>query len=250
MNQDSAPGRASSAAYRTCTEAKMNDLFEQIRIYSASNDISIEEAKKQLLERGQVDKWEIIPLEGKDAQVGDTFTSEHPPQVVCISRIIGERTYIDTVLVTVTDFEDGQKNFEIVTYMQRETNLVTHSGDKIVDYGLLHSICFKQSNQPMKAYVVSTPWKDRKSLPVKEVKHSNSILEIRTENETENNTELKRTVIPQDYDGTTDEQTACVNAKVSYDGELWTVTIERKPIKGFASDPDKLIEEIKKLENN
>jgi len=250
MNIDSVPGRASSAAYRACTEDAISNIFKQIRIYSATNNISMEEARKKLLEGGQVDKWEIIPLEGKDAQVGDTFTSEHPPQVVCISRI-KESVYNDTVVVIYTVSEDDQKKFEIVTYMRKKTNsnLVTHSGDIGVDYGLQHIICFKQPNQPnqpMEAYIISTPWKGGKSLPVRELEDSNPIFEIRTEN----NTELKRTVIPQDYDGTTDEQTACVNAKVSYNGELWTVTIERKPIKGFASDPDTLIEEIKKLENN
>lgn len=248
MNSSEGPGRATSTAYRANTADEINNCFESIRLFSENNGISIKEAKEQLLEQGNIDKWSIIPLVDSDAQVNDTFTSDKTPVIVCASLLCNrQQLYNDTIVVGVYE-ENGQTKFQIVTYSEKRTKYITHSGDINTSYGLQHVISFLPLNQPLKAFVISAPWLNGGSLPVKTLEPTNPILEIRTENTTETHEpKLTRTVIPQDYSDTTYEQTACVNAEIIFDGELWTVTITRNPIKGFASNPKLLTEEINRL---
>jgi hypothetical protein len=170
-------------------------------------------------------------LEGYDSKLGDKYTATNL-SICCISKLT-QGIYNDTLCV---------HGDSIVTYKSTFSLQNTHSGDKKVKYGLEHVISFNSENFTEKAYVISSPWINRKSAEVSTLFDTDPILEIRAK---ESNV-LRRYVIPQDY-SESDDHTACINAIVEYVNGKWEVTICRKFIYGFADDLDKIKESIKDL---
>jgi hypothetical protein len=250
MNIDSAPGRACSAAYRAATCEDVNDVIdkfaENVRIFSIQHNITEAKATEMLTKNNDFDKWAFISPEPSDSNVGDTFTSNIPPTIVCAS-LKKDGVYNDTLAISIS--QDGTYN--AATYKYSGLGL-RHSGDTHTRYGLEHKIDnINEANKTI--YIISAPWINGCKGPVNILYSTQPILEIRTENierEGEEETSiLKKMIIPHDY-SKSNEKTACINAIIRYDKGKWTTTIERIFIEGYADDIPKLIEEIKTLENN
>jgi len=230
--------RVSSVDYRESSQVEYDNASELIesnkkkaKIISERNSISLDEAYSQFLPDFDDILVKSTRLEGYDSKLGDKYTATNL-SICCISKLT-QGIYNDTLCV---------HGDSIVTYKSTFSLQNTHSGDKKVKYGLEHVISFNSENFTEKAYVISSPWINRKSAEVSTLFDTDPILEIRAK---ESNV-LRRYVIPQDY-SESDNHTACINAIVEYINGKWEVTICRKFIYGFADDLDKIKESIKAL---
>ena len=237
-----------SQAFRVSSEhdshatQSMFDTFDMsVRTYSKSHNVSLSEARKQVIPGYDDDRWNLIRLEGYDSKVGDTITSSKVS--VCCNSLFENQLYNDTFAVGFKKFlipgDDSDVTMFNVTYNKMNSPYFTHSGDEFPEYGLRHRISILDDIDT--TYILSAAWNKSKPRPLSTLDETKPILEIRTEDEDENNqdqpTILKRYILPQDY-GRSGDSTACVNAKITYDKDTkkYTVTLCRDFIKGFADD--------------
>lgn len=247
-NTDSTPPTSKQFRNTSMTEflhqqTIVQTLTPQATLYSATHNVSLDEAFTQLAP--EYDRWKNVRLEGYDSRVGDVITGQSIT-IVCNS-LLKNGLYNDTIGIhfdTVNRNEFDANNSCVVTYNQRETWVMSHSGDKTSQYGLEHVIELDWTHF-RKGYVISAPWLSNCPRPIATLAETNPVLEIRTETDGV----LKRFVIPQDYNEGNDK-TACVNCEIVYNSGLWTVTIRRDFIMGFANDTGSLIRDIVALHDN
>lgn len=238
----------SSSAYRSSAKsdsvqqnAKRKLFEESAQIYSQQNNVSMDQAYKVFID--DYDEWKDVTIDDIDLQVGTTLKAAKM-EMCCNSRVYNQ-LYNDTIAVGYKndEKEPGSESDKIcVTYKKKVDRTMTHSGDKLVDYGLRHIIRFTDDFQST-VFIISSPWLNGHSTNVAELDKTDPILEIRVE---DGNGVKKRYVIPQDYTQGF-RYTACVNAVIKKDKNEWQVTIRRDFINGFADDPETLIENVQRI---
>ena len=235
-----------SATISTLKQQKqMQENYELAYSYSQNHNVDIDDAYKQFIP--EYNKWNNIRLEGYDSKVGDIIKSKKI--MICCNSLLKNGLYNDTIGLHINNisnaeniFEPGfeRNNYTAVTYNKKHNQFMSHSGDNMNEYGLEHCITLDSKNFN-KGYVISAPWKNKKEDLISTLYTTNPILEIRTEDDV-----LSRYVIPQDYSNSEDN-TACVNAEITFKDDMWTVKIRRDFIKGYADNTNLLIQEISKL---
>lgn len=208
--------------------------MQSAQAYSEANNVSIEDALHSVIPDYEDVMWQNVTLEKSDSKVGDIITSKKIS--ICCNSMIVENIYNDTIVLS--------KNGKVATFLETNSNVMTHSGDKYTEYGLKHTITFTPENDNEQYfYVITAPWKNNKASPIETLQITQPILEIRTED----HGEKKRFIIPQDFRKSNASATACINAVICYKNNEWSVCIHRDLIKGFAENIPLLKSEISKL---
>jgi hypothetical protein len=204
--------------------------------YSLANNVSEEVARQAIDPDYETHRWERIPLQGEDSKVGDQIRSPKV-QLVCNSLLYG--LYNDT-------YATQNNPTAYVTYRMRHSGTMDHSGDQQTTYGLRHTIgLYKPDCVGSTVHILSASWTSGQCGPVALLTSTQPILEIRTE---AMDGTLARYVIPQDF-SRGGEMTACVNARATWDGEMWVVTIMQEFVRGFADDVPASIADIAQLQS-
>lgn len=248
----------SSSAYRFSAKVdsakqtkKCKEVEEDAHDYSKKHNVSLESAYKKLVT--DYDSWKDVEIDDVDLQVGSVLKGKN--MTICCNSLLVNGLYNDTIGVCFFNDHndnndnkpepgnyDNEKKSSVVTYKDRTSLHMEHSGDVRVDYGLRHIIEF--TGEPYeRAYVISSPWLNSRSKHVDELDKTEPILEIRIEDE---NGGRKRYVIPQDYTQGF-RSTACVNVMIEKENENKKATIHRDFVNGFADDTKTLIDSILNL---
>jgi hypothetical protein len=241
--------RVSSEQYRIDSQGEevrsaqlYNDYTPSAMEYAHDHNIPLDQAFQHVLQSDGHDpdeiKWTRVPLNETDTPVGAEILGKKI-SVVCNSIITAR--YNDTY-VSRLDGDDATS----VTFRQLSSPHNIHSGDKQTPYGgrgLRHVIDFVGIHENgRKTFIMSAPWISGKRDRVQLLCETKPILEIRVDNDGE----LKRFIIPQDFSGG-EEHTACVSAMVTRDGEFWKVKILQKFINGYADDVNASISDLKQI---
>lgn len=237
MRTSSNAYRQSSNIERTTSNQVYNTNFANAQSISQTEGVSFDVAMTRLNSRWSEDKWARIPINSEDSKVGDVFTTTEL-SICCNSKLDG--MYNDTVAATVGS------NATCVTFSNKHASNMVHSGDIITPFGLRHNIKYISTNWKTNqfGYILSTPWINGKACSVTQLSSTVPVLEIRTEDVDG----MKRFIIPQDFtDG--GKHTACVSAMVKFVDGLWTITLVKNFIMGFADDTKTIICELMKLSN-
>jgi hypothetical protein len=219
-----------------------NDYTPSAIEYAHDHNIPLDEAFQHVLQSDGYDaeeiKWTRVPLNETDTVVGAEIKAKNL-SIVCNSILTGR--YNDTYVAAING-EDSTS----VTFRQLSSQHNTHSGDKHTPYGgrgLRHVINFRKTDEPnIRTFVMSAPWISGKKDKVETLTETKPILEIRVDNDGE----LKRYIIPQDFSGG-EGHTACASAMVTRDGEFWNVKILQKFIDGYADDVPTSISDLKQI---
>ena len=207
--------RTSSTLERSISTAKKEKNISTAKILSAKKGISVDDAMQEINPNWNEEKWTLIELNDNDSKIGEEFTTESLS--ICCNSLLTDKIYNDTI---------GIFNEKGVSYKDRYNDYMIHSGDILTPFGLRHKIEFKKEyigSEDYVGYIISSPWLAGKSYPISSLIKTNPILEIRTED----NDNKKRFVIANDYSNG-DNFTACVNAKITYKNNLWTIKIVKK----------------------
>jgi hypothetical protein len=234
--------RNASQSYRTCSGSDNETVYQSYKMYAeeagvmaTTESISYNDAMERIRPSWKKDKWATVVPEAEDSKNGDIITTKSL-FVSCNSILNG--MYNDTICV----FVDKDTN-SYVTYLRKSSSNMTHSGDMTITYGLRHEITFSTSELNGKVgYIVSSPWENKRSRPIKELITTRPIFEVCTEDDGV----LKRYIIPQDFSQGGDN-TACVNAEITFNDGLWKITLKKDYIKGFADDMYPLIKDLRKI---
>jgi hypothetical protein len=209
--------------------------------YAMANDVSEEVARQAIDPDYETHRWERVQLQGEDSKVGDQIRSPKV-QLVCNSLLNGR--YNDTY-ATQNNPTMPQVPTSYVTYRSRHSVTMNHSGDQQTTYGLRHTIGLnKPDTIGSTVHILSASWTSGQCGPVALLTSTQPILEIRTE---AHDGTLARYIIPQDF-SQGGEMTASVNARATWDGEMWTVTIMQEFVRGFADDVSASIAGIAQLQ--
>ena len=225
-------GENSEQIYADCTPSAMG--------YAHDHGISLDEAYNHVLAQAGYDaeevKWTRVPLNDTDSAIGAEIKGKKI-SVVCNS-MLKDGLYNDTYLTAITG-----ENSTSVTFRQLKSQYNTHSGDKHTPYGLRHVMdCGGTPDVDTRMFVLSAPWIVGKKDHVQKLSTTQPILEIRVDNDGE----LRRYIIPQDFSGG-ERYTACASAMVTWDGEFWKVKILQKFINGYADDVQTSISDLKQI---
>jgi hypothetical protein len=234
--------RDDSLLERQRSQEIYNDYTPSAVEYAHDNGISLDQAYNHVLAQAGHDveevKWTRVPLNETDTPVGAEIQGKNI-SVVCNSIITAR--YNDTYVSTL-DGDDATS----VTFRQLRSPHNIHSGDKHTPYGgrgLRHVIDFVGTHEKdRKTFIMSAPWISGRKDHVQLLCETKPILEIRVDNDGE----LKRFIIPQDFSGG-EEHTACVSAMVTREGEFWKVKILQKFINGYADDVNASISYLKQI---
>ena len=200
-----------------------------------TESISFNEAMSRVDENYYENEWLRRDLQPEDLKPGDILWSNIVPSV-CTNSILLDGIFYDTVGITKTAG---------VTYRQKNNDYANHSGDIDTPYGgrgLRHIVQF--NNNIPEFFVISTPWKNGHSMPIKILAKTRPVFEVRSCL----NGEHMRHVIGMDFISGGDN-TACVNVRVTkIDENLWKIEIMEffLPI-GHADNLQRLIEGVERI---
>jgi hypothetical protein len=234
--------RSTSQVYRTSSKC---DREANDSIYSCHYDYAQFESQQtgqdfhkvmtRICPEWEEDKWKSVVPEEKDLQVGDIIETKN---IFVYCNSVLKSMYNDTIGV----FFDKDNN-DYVTYNATKSQFMEHSGDRHITYGLRHEVKFdKKDIEGKVGYIISAPWVASKSKPIAELAETRPIFEVCTEDDGV----LKRFIIPQDF-SIGGNKTACVNAEITYNNDLWKVVIKREFVNGFADDMRTLINDLRKM---
>lgn len=222
----SAAYRQASNSERLMTENIMADYACHANAMMADQGIDYSAAMAQVDPNWAEHQWTVLPIKEGDLQPGDEVFSTKPPVLACNSKLNG--MYNDTVALT---------DESAVTYRVQHNGKATHSGDIHTPYGdggsggLRHTVILNPNCE--KTFVISTPWVEGQPRPVRLLKDTHPVFEVRTYS----GDDMIRQVLGQNFsDGM--ECTACVNARVTKMNEnLWKIEILRQFLPtGYADD--------------
>ena len=234
--------RTASATYRTssdCDRKANDDIYEchyqSAYIESQQTGEDFHQVMTRLCPEWDEDKWKSVVPEEKDSQVGDVIETK---QLFVSCNSVLKSMYNDTIGV----FIDKDSN-DYVTYNFTKSEIMQHSGDRHITYGLRHAVKFDPTKIEGKiGYIISAPWVARRPKPIAELAETRPIFEVCTED----GSVLKRFIIPQDF-SVGGDKTACVNAEITYNNGLWKVVLKREFVNGFADDMTTLVNDLRKM---
>ena len=246
------PGLSAQASYQFRSDTEDLERSAQSAIEAATplalelvaQGSTMAEAFAQVMPDYDNQMWNTVRLEEYDSALGSVVST--PPDgkvyVVTHSEIVSG-LYFDTIA--------SEQSQQIVTYNERHTETMCHSGDVITQLSggrrrLDHTIKPKQPGFSRGVVIVS-PWRSRSDpVVVSELERTKGISEIRTCDE--NGENCRRFIIPMSYDGC-GNNTACIAVKLAYDPEtrVYSATFCRDYIMGFADDTQKLLEEVARV---
>jgi hypothetical protein len=237
LKKSSKDFRSCSSCDRAKTESKYESVFGAAHQLSQSHGLNFNEAMTRISPSWKKDKWATVVPEVEDSKVGDVITTKS--LFVCCNSILNGM-YNDTIGVFIDKITDSH-----VTYSKKLSSNMIHSGDMNITYGLRHEITLSPSNLDGKVgYIVSSPWVSGRSRPITELATTCPIFEICTEDDGV----LKRYIIPQDF-SEGGNNTACVNAEITFNDGMWKITLKRDFIGGFASDMFALVLNLRHMAN-
>jgi hypothetical protein len=226
--------RSACAAFEAATPAAL-ELVAQ--------GSSMDEAYAQVMPDYNKRKRDMVRLESTDSVLGSVVSTLPGGKmfVVTHSEIVSG-VYFDTIA--------SGKVSEIVTYRQKHSDTMQHSGDEITQLSrgqrrLDHTVTLKPGFS--QGVVIVSPWRSlTEAVVVSELECTMAISEIQIEDEHGEN--CRRFIIPMSYDGC-GNNTACIAVKLLYDPEtrVYSATFCRDYIMGFADDTQKLLEEVTRV---
>jgi hypothetical protein len=230
--------RMSSNGDKELNDEKYGDFILSAQLLSKTTGQNFNEVMTTYCPTWNEDKWKSIVPEANDLQVGEVIETKN--LFVCCNSVLNGM-YNDTIGV----FIDKNNKSDHVTYHNRISDFMKHSGDMKISYGLRHEVKFNSKDIEGKiGYIISAPWVSGKSEYIRKLVETRPIFEVCTEDDDV----IKRYIIPQDFSASNNNsKTACVNAEITHSNGLWKIVLKREFINGFADDMETIVSDLRKM---